>query len=326
MKEQIIKLAEFPAPAGSEGKLAEHLLTLAKDNADETYIDALGNVIARKNGSGPHVLLTAHMDEPGIVIMHIEEKGFSRFVITGALAPNQLVGRQVLFTNGVRGVIQAEDSKEPPTLDKLYIDIGADSEKAAKEQVYIGLAGVIPDNVIELGNELLSGRALDNRVGCAIALEVFKQVAKAGRAITLAFTAQETVGSRGAKVVAHEVQPDWALVIDGVAAGDAPGAKRMEVKLGAGPAIKVMDKTALVPISIKNHLVESAKAESIEIQFEVWPEGSSDIGAIQRSRGGIAIGGISYPTRYADSTNPTVHQGDIDACVKLAVKAILAKS
>jgi len=326
MKEQIMRLTEFPAPAGSEGKLAQYLLSLVEAAADETYVDTLGNAIAKRAGQGPQVLLTAHMDEPGVVVMHIDENGFLRFVIAGALTPNQLVGRQVLFTNGTRGVIQAEDTKDALTVEKLFIDVGADSEAAAKERSYIGLAGIVPDGINALSDDLLTGRALDNRVGCAIAVETFKQVAAAGRAITLAFTAQETVGSRGGRTVAHQIQPDWALVIDGVAAGDAPGAKRMEVKLGKGPAVKIMDKTAIVPLAIKNHLVNTANKEGIDIQYEVWPEGTSDMGAIQLSTSGVATGGISYPVRYAESTSPTVHLQDIENCVKLAVKAIVAKS
>ncbi|QQE76803.1 peptidase M42 [Alicyclobacillus sp. SO9] len=328
LRELITKLAGFTAPSGSEQALAEYLLSIVKDYADETYIDTLGNAVAHKRGDGPHTLLTAHMDEPGVMVIHIDDCGFLRLVSVGNLAPTQLIGRQILFSNGVHGVLQAEQvkDKEAITFDKLYVDIGASSKEAAQDSVYIGLAGVVTEELVSIGDHALSGRALDNRVGCAVAIEVFRQAAADGKQVTLAFTSQETVGNRGIKTVAHRVQPDWALVIDGVPAGDTPGSKRMEVKLGKGPAVKIMDKSIVVPVAVKDHLIDAAKSANVDVQFEVRPDAGSDAGTLHLSTTGIPTGGISYPVRYVDSSSPIVDLRDAEQCVQILLKAVQSKA
>ncbi|CAM3928447.1 M42 family peptidase [Alicyclobacillus pomorum] len=324
MKDLILKLAGYVAPSGSESAVQEALLELVKDVADEVYTDALGNGIAKKSGNGPHVALAAHADEAGVMVIHIEDEGFLRVISVGDVKAQALVGRHVKFTNGVTGVVGVESKVklEDISFDNLYVDIGAENGDVAKSKVYIGLSGVALEPVVDIDEHKLAGRALDNRVGCAIAIEAFRQAAAAGHNVSLVFTSQQTVGARGAKTAAFQLQPDLAIVVDAVPAGDMPQATRMDLKLGAGPAVKIMDGTAIVPLKVKDHLIETAKKEGIDIQYEVWPRGLSDAGSIQLSVDGIPVGGVSYPARYVGNTSTMVDLRDAEAAVRLIVEAI----
>ena len=328
MKELILELAKYVAPSGTEPGIQEALLNHVRAEADEVLVDALGNGIARKNGKGPHVLLAAHADEPGVMVIHIEENGFLRIISIGDLRANTLVGRHVRFTNGVTGVVGVEGKVkvQDVTFDDLYVDIGADSQAQAAARLYIGDAGVCWEPVVALDESRLAGRALDNRVGCAIAIEAFKRLAKDGYRISLAFTAQQVVGARGAKTVAFRLQPDLAIVVDAAPAGDMPKADRVELKIGYGPAVKIMDGTAVVPLDVKDLLIASAQTAGIDIQYEVWPRGQTDAGAIQLSVDGISVGGVSYPARYVGSPSTVIDTRDAERAVAWIIAAVQAKA
>ncbi len=328
MKALIKTLASYVAPSGSERDLQDTLLSYVRDVADEVLIDTLGNGIAKKHGIGPHIMITAHADESGVMVIHIEDNGFLRLIQVGDINPITLVGRLVQFVNGVTGIVGVEAKVKTKDIDfnHLYVDIGAASKQEAAEKIAIGTAGVILEPVVELSEHLLAGRALDNRVGCAIAIEAFKQAATAGYQVSLVFTAQQTVGARGAKTAAFRLQPDLAIIIDAVPAGDMPEAKRMSIHLGGGPAIKIMDRTAIVPLVVKNHLLNSAKSVGVSVQHEVWPEGLTDAGAIQLSVDGILIGGVSYPARYVGGPSTLVDVRDAKATLQVIVEAIRLKN
>lgn len=323
MKDLIVELASAVAPSGAESNIQEQLLNLVRDESDEAYVDTLGNAIALKHGNGPHVSLVAHMDEIGLMVIHIEDEGFLRVIGVGRAPATEFLGHPIVFTNGVRGVVQASPKVKLADLgyDDLFVDIGATDREEAEGRVFIGLSGVIEAPVQALSERRLAGRALDNRVGCAVAIRAFTALAKAGRHVSVVFTAQQTVGARGAATATAKLQPNLALIIDAAPAGDSPDAARMDLKLGHGPAIKVMDGTAIVPLSVKDHLTTSAKRAGIQTQFEVWPRGLSDAGSVQLSVHGIPIGGVSYPARYVGGTISHVDLQDAEDAVKLLVEA-----
>jgi putative aminopeptidase FrvX len=327
LKQRILELAAYVAPSGAEGELREQLLSLVSDVADETWVDALGNGIARKRGDGPHVMLAAHADEVGVMVIHIEDEGFLRIISVGPVDAKSLVGRHVQFTNGVTGVIHAEHKVklEEIGFEHLYIDIAANNRDEAAERAPIGLSGVILEPVVELTPHHLAGRALDNRVGCAVAIEAFRQAAAAGKNVSVVFTAQQTVGARGARPAAFQLRPDLALVVDAAPAGDMPGAKRMDLKLGHGPAIKVMDGTSIIPLDVKRHLEDSAERVGVAVQYEVWPRGLSDAGALQMALDGVPTGGVTYPARYVGGPTNVIDLRDAEAAVKLLVEAIVSR-
>ncbi|MCF8563757.1 peptidase M42 [Alicyclobacillus tolerans] len=327
MKELILELASYAAPSGTESNIQEALLKHVRDVADEAFVDTLGNVIATKHGHGPHVVLAAHADEAGIMAIHIDESGYIRIISVGDVKPASLIGRHVQFTQGITGVVGVEDKVKLQDLamDHLYVDIGAADESEANAKVRIGDEAVVLEPVVQLGDTRLAGRALDNRVGCAIAIEAFKRAAADGAHVSVVFTAQQAVGARGAKTAAFRLHPDLALIVDAVPAGDMPSAPRMELKLGKGPAVKIMDGTAVVPLDVKNHLIDSAAQAGIDVQYEVWPRGLSDAGAIQLSTDGIPVGGVSYPARYLGGPSTVVDLNDASDCANLIVAAIRNK-
>lgn len=327
MRDLIFELAAVAAPSGTESTIQEVLLKHVRDVADESFVDSLGNIYARKKGNGPHVMLAAHADEVGVMVIHIEENGFLQVIGVGDIHSQTLIGRHVQFTEGVVGIIGV-DSKvklSDTTLDDLYVDIGANSAEAAASKVRIGSEAVILEPVVSMGESLLAGRALDNRVGCAIAIEAFRQAAARGANVSVVFTAQQTVGARGAKTAAYRLQPDLAIILDATPAGDMPEAARSELKLGAGPAVKIMDGTAIVPVAVKDHLIESANQAGVAVQYEVWPRGLSDAGAIQLSVDGIDVGGVSYPARYVGGPSTVVDLRDAEGAVKVVVQAVLSR-
>lgn len=323
MKELILRLAKEIAPSGSERTLQTRLLDELKEAADDIRVDTLGNGIAHKAGEGPHIMLAAHIDESGVMVIDVDEDGFLRLIAIGHLPAAHLLHRQVAFINGVVGVIGLEEHVKlaDATYDNLYVDIGAASREEAEQRVYVGLAGVVGGEPRELSSSRLAGRALDNRVGCAIAIEAFRELAQAKRQVTLVLTAQSAVGGRGARTAAYQVQPDLAIVIDAAPASDVPSGRRTALELGKGPAVKIMDGTAIVPLDVKNHLIHTAKVADMAVQYEVWPRGQSDAGAVQLSVDGIRIGGVSYPARYVGSTETVVDLTDVDAALQLVVAA-----
>ncbi|GMA48684.1 aminopeptidase [Alicyclobacillus contaminans] len=328
MKGFVLELAAQVAPSGFEGAVRDLLLTRVREIADEVSVDALGNLLVRKSGQGKHIALVAHMDEPGFLVIHVDDEGFLRIVPIGDLAPHPLVNRPIQFTNGVRGVIGVEHGVklQELTYDRLYVDIGATSAEEARRKVHVGLAGVVDAPVQELGDGCLAGRALDNRVGCAVALEVFRLAAARGQNVSVVFTAQQTVGARGARVATYQLQPDLAIVIDAAPAGDTPEGPRMDLRIGAGPAVKIMDGTAVVPLAVKDALISSAAEAGVDIQYEVWPRGLSDAGAVQLAVDGTAVGGVSYPARYVGGAVTMVNLSDATAAVQWLDRALAAMS
>ncbi|WP_245632922.1 peptidase M42 [Alicyclobacillus kakegawensis] len=327
LKEQIARLAAFVAPSGAERDLQGALLELVRDVADEAWIDALGNGIARKRGLGPHVMLAAHADETGVMVIHVDDGGFLRLISVGDVSARDIIGRRVEFTNGLLGLVQAESAVavEDIGFEHLYVDIGADSREAALERVSIGLSGVVVDPVVPFTPYRLSGRALDNRVGCAVVASVFRAAAAEGKNVSVVFTAQGAVGARGARPAVVQLEPDLALVVDAAPAGDTPGAKRMDIKLGQGPAIKVMDGTTIIPLDMKRRLEQCAAENGVPIQYEVWPRGASDAGSVQLSMAGIPTAGVSYPARYVGAGSTVVDLRDVEAAVRL-LTAVVAQS
>ncbi|QRF23360.1 M42 family peptidase [Alicyclobacillus sp. TC] len=323
MKNIIKQWSEMVIPAGSEAAHLPSVLATFKDIADSTEIDRLGNGIVRKNGVGPHVALVAHIDEPGIMVNHIEENGFLRFLTIGSLEAKQLIGQHVRFTNQTRGIIGCEmkDANTSLSVDDLYIDLGVDSAEEAYHLAPIGISAVLDVPFAELGEHRLSGRALDNRAGCVAAADAFRQLADEGRQVTLVFSAQSVVGARGAKTAAFALQPDLVLVIDSAPAGDMPKAKRMDLRLGHGPALKIMDGTVITPLRVKNVLQDAAETLGINIQHEVWPGGQSDAGQIHLSQAGLMVGGLSIPTRYTGQLSQVIDVRDVESLVKWAVAA-----
>lgn len=321
--ELLEKLTQTDGASGNEEGIRTVIEEYAKKYCDDVYTDALGNLIANKKGTGSKIMLSAHMDEIGVIATHADENGFIRFSNIGGLYTSELVGRRVRFKNGTVGVIGAEEEfSKKPKLSKLFIDIGADTKKSAMELVNTGDTAVFTGELHLQGRRVIS-KAIDNRVGCYILLKAMEDI-KTDNDIYFVFSTQEEVGLRGAKTSAYSIDPDYAIVVDVTDTGDFPTAPKMEVKLGGGAAIKVMDYSVLCDAYIRTTMVECAKKNSIPYQLEIMTDGGTDAGAIHLTRSGVKTGGISVPTRYIHSPSEMADTEDINACIKL-LKAVLNK-
>lgn len=322
MKDLIKRLTEAYGPSGCEGPIRDLIASEVKPYVDDIKVDALGNLICfkRGKGGGKRVLLDAHMDEIGLMVTHIDEKGFLRFGAVGGVNPFVALGQRVYFQNGVFGVVGSERIEDPKELkhEKLFIDIGAKSREEAEAKVKVGDTCAFFQPMLDLGNRVVA-KAMDDRIGCVIVIETLKRVGSVAHDLYAVFATQEEVGLRGARVAAYGIEPDVGVAFDVTRTGDTPKCGTMEVSLGKGAAIKVKDSSLICHPGLKNHMAQVAKEKGIPFQFEVLEAGGTDSGAIQMTKAGIPAGVISIPTRYIHSPGEMVDLGDVEACIELSV-------
>ena len=316
--ELLKKLTQCSAASGNEKAVCELIKNEIKDYVDEITVDVLGNLIARKKGNGRKIMLAAHMDEIGVVVTFVDDKGFLRFSNVGGISPKNLIGRRVVFSNGAAGVIYTEDDNKNFQLAKMYIDIGADDKKDAEEKVTVGDTAVFEGGFFENGNRIVS-KALDNRAGCYVLIEAAKKI-KTDNDVYFVFTTQEEAGLRGARGAAYKIMPDAALAIDITDTGDTPECGNMAVKLGKGAAIKVMDRSVICDSDVRTTLIELAKKNNIPYQLEIMTDGGTDAGVIHLTGEGVKTGGVSIPTRYIHSPSEMADKKDISAVIDLVCK------
>lgn len=323
--ELLKKLLTTYSPSGNEDRVRELIKNEVKDYVDEIEEDNLGNLICRKKGNGKRVMIAAHMDQIGLMVTDIEKEGFLRFTNIGGISPLMSYGQKVIFENGTVGVVYAEEKKELAKikLENMYIDIGATNKEEAMGLTNIGDSCVYYSEYVENENQVISG-ALDDRIGCYIAIEAIKNLPKTDKDIYFTFTVQEELGLRGAKTAAYSIEPDLGIALDITGAGDTPEANRFAVSLGKGAAIKARDNSIIVNPKVKNLMVETAKEKKIDYQIEVLEFGGTDSGAIHLSREGVLSGVISVPTRYVHSPVEVISKKDVISCIDL-LTAILEK-
>ncbi|MCD8391253.1 MAG: M42 family metallopeptidase [Firmicutes bacterium] len=312
------RLTQTDGVSGNEDAVRDIIKNEIEKYCDDVTVDAMGNIIAHKSGTGKKIMLAAHMDEIGVIVTFIDDKGFLRFAPVGGLYIRDLTCRRVRFANGTVGVIGCEDDEKKPELKKLYIDIGAKNAKDAQKRVSVGDTAAFVGGYHKSRDTIVS-KALDNRVGCYVALESAKRLKESAADMYYVFTTQEEVGLRGAKTAAYTVAPDYAIALDVTDTGDTPEAPKMPVKLGGGAAIKVMDRSVLCDADIRETMRAAAQKDGILYQLEIMTDGGTDAGAIHLSRGGVKTGGISVPARYIHSPSEMVSDKDVKACIALAV-------
>ncbi|NLN14507.1 MAG: M42 family metallopeptidase [Tissierellia bacterium] len=315
------KLVEIYGPSSNEGRIRDFIREEIKDYVDEIRVDALGNLIARKKGEGKRVMISAHMDQIGMMVTDIDEKGFLRFTNIGGISPIYSYGQQVIFENGTVGAIFCEPVEDPSKikLENMYIDIGAFSKEEAEKKVSIGDICVYKGHFSENENVVFTPY-LDDRVGCFIAIEAIKEIREPKNDLYFVFSVQEEVGLRGARTAAFAIEPDIGISIDVTSHGDTPKAKRFAVGLNKGAAIKVKDRSIIVHPYIRETLVKLAKEKEIPYQMEILEFGGTDSGAIHLSKEGVPSGVISVPTRYVHSPVEMASKIDINNCTKLLVE------
>jgi len=325
MIDLIKKLTEAYGPSGREEEVHSLLLRELEGHVDGYKFDNVGNLLVWKTGSsGKKILFDAHADEIGLVVTNIDDRGFLRVESVGGVPPHAYVGHRVRFPNAV-GVVYVEGETEEErkknftnlNLDNMFVDIGARNRDEATKIVPIGSFGVY-DSYFYTNGDLLVSKAMDDRVGCAIIVEIFKRAKKPLNTIIGSFTVQEEVGLIGASVAAYSLVPDICIAIDVTDSSDYPKSfKRHSMTLRKGPAIKVKDRASISNREIVERLVQIAEQEKIPYQMEVLTFGGTNAAALQRTRAGIPSATVSIPTRYVHSPSEIVSLEDVQNAVEL---------
>lgn len=329
MLEELKTLCRLSGVSSREDQVRDYIRAQAEPYADSIRTDVLGNLIVFKKGakSAPdHLMLAAHMDEVGLIIDRINDDGTLGFQNVGGINRQVLIGKPVYVGDkrhlGVVGMkpihlTTAKERKEIPELKKLYIDIGAGSKEEAQKLVELGDVAVFHDDVQEFGNGMLKAKAIDDRVGCAVLLDLLRE--ELPMDVTFVFTVQEEVGTRGATASAFAIKPKIALVVEGTTAADLPGIEGGDrvCSAGKGPVIPMMDGGTIYDRGIFLMLRTLAEENNIPWQTKEYISGGTDARAIQRSRSGVRVGAMSAAVRYLHAPSSVAAISDYEAMIKL---------
>lgn len=322
MKKLLQTLTETFGPSGYEDEVRRIVRSEVEPLADEVRVDMLGNLIVRKRPTkaaqaSKRIMIAAHMDEIGVIVSHVDENGFVRFSPIGGVFRRYVLGGRVRFLNGTRGIIgfdRLDNINELPTLDKVYIDVGATSPKDCP--VKIGDVAAFDRQYGDLGNRLVA-KSMDNRVGVLVAIETLRLLKSTSFDLYFVFTTQEEVGVRGATTSAYGVDPDLGIALDVVPSGDTPNSHRMQMALGKGPCIKIQDSGMIADPRVVQWMIRTSEKNKIPYQREVLLGGGTDARAIQLTRAGVPAGCISVPVRYVHSPSEMVDYSDVQNAVRL---------
>jgi endoglucanase len=330
----IKNLCEAHGVPGNEDHVKSIIESELKDCC-KVETDVMGNLIGKKGDGKKKFMIAAHMDEIGLMVRHIDDEGFIKFMTLGGFF-DQTILNQSIWVHTKRGRLSGVVGSKPPHLmeekekDKviktkdMFIDVGAGDAKAVKKLgVTVGDYITFDVPFRELKNGLITGKAFDNRLGCAVMIEVMKKV-ETKHTIYSVGTVQEEVGLKGARTSAYNLDPDAALAIDVAPAGDFPGTKPEEsrIKINGGPVITVADgkgRGIITHTKVRDALIKTAEKGKIPFQLEVGEGGTTDATAIQLTKGGIHSGVVSIPTRYIHTPVEVASVKDIENTAKLVV-------
>ena len=334
MLEILRELCTLDAVSGDEAAVRDYIINKIKNHC-EYKIDPLGSIIAFKKGKKTpmnKVMLAAHQDEVGFIVTYITDDGLLKLSAVGGINHEVAVGRQLHFAGGTVGVIggkavhqQSEEERSKPVkLDSLTMDIGASSKAEAEKYVSLGDCAYFESNYTELGDGYLREKALDDRVGCAIMIDMLNKPLPYD--VTCVFTVQEEIGTRGAKTAAYTVNPDYAIVLETTTACDFSGndGEKKVCLLGGGCVISYMDRGTIYDRELYRLGFDLAKKSDIPCQTKTLVAGGNDSGAIHTSVGGIRTVALSVPCRYLHSPSCTIKKSDAENTAKLAYEMYLA--
>ena len=311
------KMCEICAPPGHEESVAEEIRARIPDGV-ELFSDAMGNITIHKKGTGPKVMLMAHMDECGIVVTYIEKNGLLRFAPLGKLEVAQILYKSVRMSDGIYGVISPRGGKElkDMTVDSCCLDIGANDEKEAAACVRIGDVGTFDTKFVVLGNgkELegrFYGKGMSSRAGCFIMLELLDNLGEISFDMYFCFAVQGEVGQRGAPVSAYNVQPEIVISV-GTSAVKTEEDANGSVKLGGGAVLKLMDGSMIGHKALVDWIAGNAERQKIPYQLEIQRDNRSNAGAAHISGFGAMSGGVSVPCRNMHNGSGIVDIKDIE--------------
>ncbi len=330
-KQFLFDLLMSASPSGFEEPAGRIWRTEAETFADEVSVDSNGNSVARLRASGPKVVIEGHIDEIGLMVTHIDDEGYLWFRPIGGWDDQILTGQRVRLMGSsgpVAGVIgrkpahllSVDDRGKASKIKDLWIDIGATSGDQARERVSVGDPAVIEQPIVDLGNNRIAGRGVDNRMGAWVALETLRLLSKdRPQADVYALAAvQEEITFLGARTGAFALEPDVAIVLDVTHATDHPDSDKRgqgDIRIGGGP---VLARGSAVNPLVQVRLAEIAKHNDIPCTIEATPRSTgTDADGIAPSRGGVPTGIVSVPNRYMHSPNEVISLDDLDSAARL---------
>ncbi len=335
------KLSNEFGPSGHEKAVRELIKREVEGLVDRLDVDAMGNLIAFKAGIGPEprlkLMVSAHMDEIGFMVLQIEKSGLLRFARVGGVDGRMLLGKRVIIGDermpGVIGLkpphlTTNSESERVPDIEDLAIDVGAEDDKAADAKVKIGDYGTFATCFAVLNEDptwpTVRGKAFDDRAGCTALIGLLAERYPVD--LYAVFTVQEEVGLRGARVAAYRLAPDAAIALEGTICDDTPKAPDEDVspvtRLGAGPAITLMDRSLVSHPGMVKLLQDAAAAEGIAIQYKEPALGGTDSGAIHLTRAGVPAVTVAVPCRYIHSPASILNLNDLTNTVRLVAATL----
>jgi putative aminopeptidase len=333
------ELAAIPGGPGREQQVVKRIYELIQPLADQVEVDHMGNIYAVLEGQnpGPTIMVSAHSDEIGCMVSAIDSKGFLRMERTGGMIESLLVGRKV-NVNGHFGVVgvkaghlqTAEEKVRVPKMESLYVDIGATSREEVLEMgINIGDAITYISDLDRFTNQdLICGKAIDNRSCCVLLVELFKKLQDrqfSGKLVGLV-AVQEEVGLRGATVASYKINPDYALVLDTIACADTPDGNHYPIAIGKGPVLPLLSgggvRGNIMAPQMKDLIIRFANQLNIPYQLSVITQGTSDLSAVHLVKEGILGGAITFPRRYSHSPVEVADLKDFENGFKLIEQLI----
>ena len=317
--------------SGDEKNVRDFIISHLPEDCDYA-VDSLGNLIVNKKGETEpknKVALFAHMDEVGFIVTYITEDGFVNVASVGGIDNSALFGKK-LTINGCVGVAGAkaihqcssDEAKKIPEITDVSVDFGFESRGEAEKYISLGDFGYFKSDFVEFGNDMIKSKALDDRLGCAVMLELLQEKSKIN--YTCVFTVQEEIGTRGATVSAYTVNPDYAIVIETTTASDIPDTpeNKKVCKVGEGAVVSFMDRGTIYNKDLYKKAREIADKNGIANQTKTVVAGGNDASAIHKSAGGIKTIAVSLPCRYIHSSASVGSKADMES-VKSLVNALL---
>lgn len=334
------KLSEVVGVSGFETGARDLIRNEIEPLVDEAWVDPLGNLLAIRKGKKEHprILLDAHVDEIGFIVRYIHDDGFLRLTPIGGWDPRILPGHRVVLQpygqsprDRLFGVIGAtpphlttpKQRENVIAMDDLYVDLGLSTKKSVEAMgIRVGTPLTIWQPFIQLPDDMVSGKAFDDRVGCLVIIETLRRLEKTHdhtATIAVNFAVAEEVGGRGAHTGAYTLEPDVALALECTSAGDTPGIPKhlSPTQIGKGPAITIADRSLIVHPKVLSTLEGAAKKQKISYQYKQPLGGGTDGGPISQSRHGVPTGVVSVPCRYIHSAISLLRLSDIAATIDL---------
>jgi endoglucanase len=337
--ELLKKLSEIDGVSGRE-KEVRHLMEqelLKSVGKDDITYDNLGTIIAKKGDKGPKIMLAGHMDEIGMIISKITDDGFLKFQTIGGWWEQVMLAQQMTITttdgkkyHGVIGskpphILSPEERKAVYKIDDMYIDLGVKSREEV-EKLGIRVGDMITPSIdfrVMANEDYLLGKAWDNRIGCAVVLEVMKEFKNQEHPNTIygVGTVQEEVGCRGAKTSSQLINPDISIALDVGIAKDTPGTDG-SVKMGGGPLILIYDSGLIGHGPLRDLFINTAKENNIPIQIDALKRGGTDAGPMHLAHSGSPAISLCMASRYIHSHTSMISKSDFENTVKLVVAVI----